>query len=214
MTLRESSALNRALGVKHTPELKGGDAQRITTVFGGQPQYAQRLIDELRAAGVGPRDAWPQSFNLEDVVYWIRHEPAYGRQAVYLVDYDPAARDTIPPLPRAELERIRKLGVRIVAPPIPALLTVQNGRVAPSALARTLRAMGFEIITWSFERADLRRGAAQAGFYYAFDPAGEAIRRDSDMYVALDVLARQVRVKGIFSDWPGTVTYYANCMGL
>lgn len=214
MTLRESVALNQALGVKHTPELKGGDAQRIATTFGGQAQYAQRLIDELRAAGVGPRDAWPQSFNLEDVVYWIQHEPAYGRQAVYLVDYDAAARDTIPPLPRAELERIRKLGVRIVAPPIPALLTVQNGRVAPSALARTLRAMGFEIITWSFERADLRRGAAQAGFYYAFDPAGEAIRRDSDMYVALDVLARQVRVKGIFSDWPGTVTYYANCMGL
>ena len=214
MTLRESIALNQALGVKHTPELKGGDAQRIATTFGGQAQYAQRLIDELRAAGVGPRDAWPQSFNLEDVVYWIRHEPAYGRQAVYLVDYDPAARDTIPPLPRAELERIRKLGVRIVAPPIPALLTVENGRVVPSPLARTLKAMGFDIITWSFERADLRRGASKAGFYYAFDPAGEVIRKDSDMYVALDVLARQVRVKGIFSDWPGTVTYYANCMGL
>ena len=30
----------------------------------------------------------------------------------------------------------------------------------------------------------------------------------------LDVLARQVGVLGIFSDWPGTVTYYANCMGL
>ena len=31
---------------------------------------------------------------------------------------------------------------------------------------------------------------------------------------ALDVLARQVGIKGIFSDWPATVTYYANCMNL
>lgn len=214
MTLSESIALNRELGVKHTPELKGGDAQRIATVFGGQAQYAQRLIDALRAGGVEPRDAWPQSFNLEDILYWIEHEPAYGRQAVYLVDYDAAARDTIPSLPFAELIRLRKLGVRIVAPPIPALLSVENGQVVPSKLARDLKRLGFDIITWSFERADLRQGAAKAGFYYAFDPAGEAIRKDSDMYVALDVLARQVRVKGIFSDWPGTVTYYANCMGL
>lgn len=214
MTLSESIALNRELGVKHTPELKGGDAQRITTVFGGQAQYAQQLIDALRAGGVEPRDAWPQSFNLEDILYWIEHEPAYGRQAVYLVDYDAAARDTIPSLPFAELIRLRKLGVRIVAPPIPALLSVENGQVVPSKLARDLKRLGFDIITWSFERADLRQGAAKAGFYYAFDPAGEAIRKDSDMYVALDVLARQVRVKGIFSDWPGTVTYYANCMGL
>ena len=28
----------------------------------------------------------------------------------------------------------------------------------------------------------------------------------------LDVLAKDVRVLGIFSDWPGTVTYYDNCM--
>ena len=214
MTLSESIALNRELGVKHTPELKGGDAQRITTVFGGQAQYAQQLIDALRAGGVEPRDAWPQSFNLEDILYWIEHEPAYGRQAVYLVDYDAVARDTIPSLPFAELIRLRKLGVRIVAPPIPALLSVENGQVVPSKLARDLKRLGFDIITWSFERADLRQGAAKAGFYYAFDPAGEAIRKDSDMYVALDVLARKVRVKGIFSDWPGTVTYYANCMGL
>ncbi|MFZ5492113.1 MAG: glycerophosphodiester phosphodiesterase family protein [Pseudomonadota bacterium] len=214
LTLRESIALNRKLGVKHTPELKGGDAQRIAAVFGGQAQYAQRLIDELRAGGVKPRDAWPQSFNLDDVLYWVQHEPDYGRQAVYLVDYDPTAGQTVPELPRAELERIKALGVRIVAPPMPALLAVQDGKVVPSPLAVTLKQLGFDIITWTFERSDLRRGASKAGFYYAFDPAGEAIRTDSDMYLALDVLARQVGVLGIFSDWPGTVTYYANCMGL
>jgi glycerophosphoryl diester phosphodiesterase len=41
-----------------------------------------------------------------------------------------------------------------------------------------------------------------------------AIQRDSDYLVLLDVLARQVGVRGVFSDWPATVTYYANCFGL
>jgi glycerophosphoryl diester phosphodiesterase len=34
------------------------------------------------------------------------------------------------------------------------------------------------------------------------------------MLVVLDVLARQVGLGGIFTDWPATVTYYANCTGL
>ncbi|WP_437495094.1 hypothetical protein WME75_33325 [Sorangium sp. So ce1014] len=31
--------------------------------------------------------------------------------------------------------------------------------------------------------------------------------------VMLDVLARDVGVRGVFSDWPATVAYYASCMG-
>jgi glycerophosphoryl diester phosphodiesterase len=34
------------------------------------------------------------------------------------------------------------------------------------------------------------------------------------MYQVLDVLAQDVKIRGIFSDWPATVTYYANCVGL
>jgi len=34
------------------------------------------------------------------------------------------------------------------------------------------------------------------------------------MYLALDVLAKKVGIIGMFSDWPATVTYYANCMGI
>ncbi len=30
----------------------------------------------------------------------------------------------------------------------------------------------------------------------------------------LDVLARQVHVRAVFSDWPATTTFYANCTGL
>ena len=100
-------------------------------------------------------------------------------------------------------------------PALPALLAVDaSGRIVPSQLAKDLRAWGFDIITWTFERADLRQGASKAGFYYDFDPLGRAIKTDSDMYKALDVLAREVKILGIFSDWPATVTYYANCMGM
>ncbi len=77
-----------------------------------------------------------------------------------------------------------------------------------------IKKAGLDIITWTFERADLRQGASKAGWYYQFDPQGKAIKKDSDMYKALDVLAKQVKILGIFSDWPATVTYYANCMGL
>ena len=41
-----------------------------------------------------------------------------------------------------------------------------------------------------------------------------AIDRDGDYFEVLDVLAQDVGVEGVFSDWPATVTYYANCMGL
>jgi glycerophosphoryl diester phosphodiesterase len=213
LTLRESIALNRKLGVKHTPELKAGNPDRIRQVFGSQANYAQKMIDEFRRAGVNARDVWPQSFNLDDVLYWIRNEPRIGRQVVYLDDVDPDA--NIPPLTVEELGEVRAQGVRIFAPPIPALLTVSElDEIVPSQYALDIQRAGLDIITWSFERSDLRRGAAFAGFYWAFDPQGRAVKKDSDMYEALDVLAQDVGILGIFSDWPATVSYYASCMGL
>ena len=50
------------------------------------------------------------------------------------------------------------------------------------------------------------------GFYY--QTVNTAIKREGDMMQVLDVLAKDVGIMGIFSDWPATVTYYANCMGL
>jgi glycerophosphoryl diester phosphodiesterase len=225
MTLRESIALNRRNGVKHTPELKGGDAGQIDAIFGRQGEYAQKFADVLDEEGVRPRDAWPQSFNVNDVLYWIQHS-AYGRQAVFLVDYDADKDDiilldeqgnpvTTPAARNAFFLKLKSQGVRIVAPPMPALLAVDGaGRIVPSAFAKYLKGVGFDIITWTFERADLRQGASKAGFYFDFDPTGKAIKTDGDMYKALDVLAKEVKILGIFSDWPATVTYYANCMGL
>jgi glycerophosphoryl diester phosphodiesterase len=219
VSFKESIALNQANGVKHTPELKGGDATEIKSIFGGQEQYAQQFADELEAGGVKPRDVWPQSFNVEDVLYWIDNTK-YGEQAVYLLDYDATTDDIVIQKPYDEMNRTRyfrmlkKRGVRIIAPPVPALLAVHGDRVVPSTLAKDLKRLGFDIITWTLERSDLRQGASKAGYYYDFDPTGAAIETDSDMYKALDVLAKQVKILGIFSDWPATVTYYANCMGL
>jgi len=224
MTLRESIELNQRNGVKHTPELKAGDAASIDAVFGSQEKYAQKLADEMRNAGVRPSDAWPQSFNVNDVLYWVKNT-RYGDQAVFLIDYDAAANNILlfdttgkRLVTRDEqlafFRELRKSRVNVIAPAMPALLSVNGDRVVPSQLAKDLKAMGFDLITWTFERADLRKGAASAGFYYDFDPTGATIKKDSDMYKALDVLAKDVKILGIFSDWPATVTYYANCMNL
>ena len=103
----------------------------------------------------------------------------------------------------------------ILAPPLFALLEVdEDGRIVPSAYARDIRAAGLDVIAWTLERSDLRQGASQAGWYYQFDPQGKAVKKDSDLYPVLDVLAQDVGIVGVFSDWPATVTYYASCMGL
>jgi glycerophosphoryl diester phosphodiesterase len=215
MTLAESIALNEENGVKHTPELKFPvNPDRVRRVFGGQQQYAQAMIDELRAAHVDPQDVFLQSFNKDDILYWLRHAPEFGKQAVFLDSIDPTSTPPVPGQTFAEMQALYKAGGRYFAPPFPALLSVSNGKLVPSQYARDIKRAGFKIITWTLERSDLRQGASQAGFYYYFDPAGQVIKTDSDVYVALDVLAREVGIVGIFSDWPATVTYYANCTGL
>ncbi len=216
VTFKESIALNQSLGVKHTPELKSADhPERLDSIFGGQAGYAQKFIDTLKEGGVEPEDAFMQSFNKADILYWIKNEPAFGQQAVYLDSIDPTATPPIPRLTLDALKQLKQQGVQIIAPPMWALLTVNSSsEIIPSDYALDIKKAGLEIITWTFERSDLRQGAVHGGWYYMFDPEGKAIKKDSDMYKALDVLARQVKVRGIFSDWPATVSYYASCMEL
>ncbi len=216
VTFKESLALNEAMGVKHTPELKAPTyPERVDAIFGSQAAYAQAFVDTMKESGVKPKNVWAQSFNKDDVLYWIANEPAFGRQAVYLDSVDPTATPPVPRQSMAELRALRAKGVRIIAPPMWALLSVDtSGKIVPSDYARDITAAGLKIITWTFERADLRAGASKAGWYYQFDPEGKAVKTDSDMYKVLDVLAKDVGILGIFSDWPATVTYYANCMGL
>ncbi len=207
LTLKEAIALFKKLGVKMTPELK---SPSVAMPFEGftQAAYAQKMIDEHKAAGVPARDVWAQSFSLDDILYWVKNEPAFGRQAVFLDDANVPA--DVPTL--EQLRAYRAQGVRIVAPPLWQLLTADtSGNILPSAYARNARAAGLDIITWSLERSGILADGNNGFYFQSFD---SAVSREGDTMRVLDVLARDVGVMGVFSDWPGTTSFYANCMGL
>jgi glycerophosphoryl diester phosphodiesterase len=205
LTHRESIELFKSLGVDMTPELKSAS---VAMPFEGftQQQYAQKMIDEYKAAGVSPRRVWPQSFNKDDVLYWIAREPAFGRQAVYLDDAE-----TVADLPgAAELAGYKAAGINIWAPPLFALLAADGDAIVPSQAARDARAARLDIITWTIERSGVLADGNNGFYYQTYD---SAVRREGDMMRVLDVLARDVGVLGVFSDWPATTSFYANCMG-
>ncbi len=209
MTHKESIELFKELGVKMTPELKSASVKMPYEGDYTQEAYAQQMINEYIDAGVAPEKVFAQSFNLGDILYWLRNDPAFGKQAVYLDDRvyeDPAFVAS-----QADMDRLAAQGVNIIAPPMWALVTLDNfGRVVPSDYAMYAKAAGLDIITWTLERSGLLVNGG--GWYYQTTTA--ATNNDGDAMVMLDVLAKDVGVIGVFSDWPATVTYYANCMGL
>jgi glycerophosphoryl diester phosphodiesterase len=213
MTHRESVDLFRELGVKMIPELKEPEVPMPFEGEYAREDYAQQLVGDYVAAGIPPENVFLQSFDLADVRYWIANEPAFGRQAVYL-DGRYGGPDAIDPNDPAtflpSMQTLAAEGVRFIAPPIWMLVTERGGRIVPSAYAAEASAAGLEIIAWSFERS---APLAEDGdwFYQSID---RAVDNDGDAYTVLDVLAREVGVVGVFSDWPATTTYYANCMGL
>jgi glycerophosphoryl diester phosphodiesterase len=101
-----------------------------------------------------------------------------------------------------------------------ALLTLDaGGRIGPSEYARNAKTADLQIITWTLERSGRiveevlpTRGTTSPSFYY--QTTLDALHNDGDILVTLDVLAKQVGILGIFSDWSATVSFYANCMGL
>jgi len=212
LTHQESIALFKQLGGKFTPELKEAVVPMPYLGF-TQEQYAQALINDYKQAGVSPKDVFPQSFNLNDVIYWIQNEPEFGKQAIYLDGrYEQKGFNAEQPeLLKPTMQELYAKGVRYIAPPIWVLLTTGiNGEIIPSAYARAAKEAKLNIITWSLERdGPMNKGG---GWYH--QSIKSAIYTDGQIYEVLDLLAKQVGIKGIFSDWPATVTYYANCMGL
>jgi glycerophosphoryl diester phosphodiesterase len=213
MTHDESIALIKSLGAKFTPELK---APEVPMPFDGdytQEKYATQMIAAYKAAGIPPDHVFAQSFDLNDILFWLKTEPAFGAQAVYLEDryekrgLDPNKPETWKP----SMAELKASGVRILAPPIWAMLTLNDkGEIVPSAYAKAAKDAGLDLIGWSLERdGPLNKGG---GFYHSSVKA--AIDRDGDTLTVLDVLAKQVGVRGMFSDWPATTTFYASCMGM
>jgi glycerophosphoryl diester phosphodiesterase len=206
MTHAESIELFKRLGVKMTPELK---RPSVAMPFDGftQEAYAQKMIDEYKAAKVAPRDVFPQSFDIADVLYWVNHEPAFGKQAVYLDDANSVA-----DLPdRKMLADYKSRGINLWAPPTFALLAAEGGKIVPSQAAKDAKAAGLGLITWTLERSGILADGHNGWYYQSFD---SAVKTEGDTLQALHVLAKDVGVVGVFSDWPATTTFYANCMDL
>ncbi|AEI94972.1 glycerophosphodiester phosphodiesterase family protein [Roseobacter litoralis] len=211
MTHAESIALFKSLGAKFTPELK---SPAVDMPYDGftQEDYAQKLIDEYKSADIPASDVWAQSFNLDDVLYWIRAEPEFGAQAVYLdgsyrIDgWNPDAPETW----THQMDDLKAMGVNYIAPPTWVLMTLDGGKIVPTRYAIDARAAGIDIITWTMERS----GPLQDGGGWYYQSIKDVINSDGVMYEVIDVLAQDVGVKGIFSDWPATISYYASCMGL
>ena len=211
MTHAESIELFKSLGAKFAPELKRPVVEMPFKGF-SQSDFAQKLVDEYKNANVPASDVWLQSFYLDDVLYWIENEPDFGKQAIFLdgrfqlSGFDPASPETFTP----SMSELKRQGVNYIAPPLWVLLTVENGKIKPSAYAQEAQAAGLRIITWTLERS----GPLKTGGGWYFQSIAEVADGDGVLYEMLDVLAQEVGIEGIFTDWPATVTYYANCMGL
>ena len=213
MTLPEYIDLVKGLGRKFTPELK---APEVPMPFEGsysQDHYAQAMIDAFKAAGVPASDVYPQSFQLRDVLYWLEKEPAFGRQAVFLDERDSTGGgfDTMKPETwTPSMAELAGRGVKILAPPLSMLVTVGEDRtIKPSAYATEAKRAGLQLIAWSLERS----GPLKTGGGYYYQTIKPLVDRDGDILSLLDVLYRDVGVIGVFSDWPATTTFYANCAG-
>lgn len=211
MTHAESIELFRDLGAKFTPELKSPAVEMPHDGF-SQEDYAQKMIDEYKAAGVPASEVWAQSFNLDDVLYWIENEPEFGAQAVYLDGrYDVEGFDYMDPATfEPSMQDLADQGVNYIAPPMWMLVTLKGDEIVPSPYATAANEAGLNIITWTLERS----GPLTGGGGWYFQSVADTIDTDADYFTMLHALHEKVGVVGVFSDWPATVTYYANCMGL
>ena len=209
MTHAESIDLFKSLGAKFTPELKSPSVDMPHDGF-TQQDYAQKMIDEYKAAGIPAKDVWPQSFNLNDVLYWIKAEPNFGAQAVYLVEWHDGFDEQDPETWQQDFAALKAQGVNYLAPSMNMLVTPKDGDYTASAYAEAAREAGLNLITWTLERS----GPLTSGGGWYFRSVTNVTDSDADYYNILRALHQDAAIKGIFSDWPATVTYYANCMGL
>ncbi|KAH6645517.1 PLC-like phosphodiesterase [Truncatella angustata] len=201
-------------GQDFTPELKTPPAA-VPMPFNGnftQEAFAQKLVDEYREAGIAFSRVWPQSFLFADVAYWLKNEPEFGKQAL-LLDESGDTPETFQEA-IANLTFYKEQGVNLVAPPLPYLVTLNaNNTIIPSKYATEAKRLGLDIITWSLERSGPIANVGKTPDYY-YSTFYNGTNNDGDIYKLVDVLAREVGVRGIFSDWSSTVTYYANCFGI
>ncbi|KAJ3521659.1 hypothetical protein NM208_g13193 [Fusarium decemcellulare] len=159
--------------------------------------------------GVNPKKVYLQSFLYDDILYWLKADPQFAAQAMYLDETGdtPETFETAV----ANLTRYVEDGLKFIAPPLPYLVKAKDGKIVPSEYAIKARKLGLDIITWSLERSGPLENGANGDYYYY--SIASVVNNDGDVYKLLDVF-RQIGVFGVFSDWSSTVTYYANCFGI
>ena len=108
------------------------------------------------------------------------------------------------------MAELKQMGVNYLAPPLWVLVTLENGAIVRSVYATEAKKVGLKLITWTLERS----GPLTSGGGWYHQSVKDAITGDGMTYELLHVLAQDVGVEGVFSDWPATVSYYASCMGL
>jgi glycerophosphoryl diester phosphodiesterase len=211
-THKESIELIKGANLKFTPELKTPEVEMPFEGDYTQQMYAQQMIDEYIEAGVPPENVWPQSFLHDDVYYWIDNTD-FGAQAVALDDQEDLDAAGF----NALFDELVAGGAKIVAPPMWRLVEADESaelRMKPSQYAIDAKAKGLAIITWTLERA----GPGLDDWYWqtlsGLEADGVSGLVEGDKYNLLHVLAFDVGVLGVFSDWPATTTFFANCYNL
>jgi len=207
-THKESIELIMKYGAKFTPELKTPSGVTMPYEGFSQEDYAQKMIDEYIEMGVDPSAVYPQSFLWSDTIYWVQNTDF--KNAVALEgNYDSYAYDE--PTFAAYIEDIVQAGVPIIAPPMWMLSELDgSNNLSLSNYANWSKEAGLDIITWSMERdGPLYNGG---GWYWSNNNA--AVYGDGAKYEYLEFLRTEVEAIGIFADWPATVTFFAECMGI
>ena len=97
---------------------------------------------------------------------------------------------------------------------MPVLLTTsENNRIKPSRYAARAKEAGLDIISWTTERSGrIVEDVLEDDNTFYYQTTLDALNNDGDILRTIDVLAQEVGIIGLFSDWPATTTFYANCL--
>lgn len=212
LTHADSIDLFQSLGRKMTPELK---QPLVDMPFDGMSQtdYAMALVAEYEDAGISPADVHLQSFHIDDVRTWVAERPEFGEQAILLEGRKVTELQSRPPTQR-DFEALKAEGIHYLGPPIPVILRAgTNGEFKASIYADRAHRAGLKLIAWTTERSGriLDEVKTDNGAYY-YDSLVDVLDGDGDILRAIDALATKAKVVGVFSDWPATTTFYANCI--
>lgn len=141
--------------------------------------------------------------------YWINNAPDFGIQAVALDEVEHEDEGSID----AWIDLLVSNDVKIVAPPLWQLVQPDESaptRMAASYYAKAAKAAGLDVITWTLERTP----PGLDGWYWQTLQGIDGGLVEGDRLNLLYVLAFEVEVLGVFSDWPATTTFFANCFQL